>query len=100
MAALVPKSVLDRGTAGAQQIQTTIQDALSSAGIRADGNATGVQKTIQDALQQAGLLSPDAASAQASPAHDETSGPDRLSTRLHGAEPTTRTARGTTTEHS
>ncbi|MEF3083410.1 PHB depolymerase family esterase [Luteimonas sp. SMYT11W] len=100
MTALVPKSVLDRGTAGAQQIQTTIQDALSSAGIRADGNATGVQKTIQDALQQAGLLSPDAASAQASPAHDETSGPDRPNTRLHGAEPTTRTARGTTTEHS
>lgn len=104
MTALVPKSVLARGTAGAQQIQTTVQDALSSAGIRADSNATGVQKTIQDALQQAGLLpSEGAASAQTTPAEDTTSAraPAHYpAAPLHGAEPTTRTARGTITEHS
>ncbi|MCD9095409.1 PHB depolymerase family esterase [Luteimonas sp. A1P009] len=100
MTALVPKSVLARGTAGAQQIQTTIQDALSSAGIHADGNATGVQKTIQDALQQAGLLSPDAPASSQTSSSDAAPAPDQATAHLHGAEPTTRTARGTTTEHS
>jgi len=105
MTALVPKSVLTRSSAGAQQIQSTIQDALASAGIRADRSATGVQKTIQDALQQAGLLaSEDAAPAQTTPADDataaRTASTDGSTARLHGAEPTTRTARGTSTEHS
>ncbi|VXC13833.1 Esterase [Luteimonas sp. 9C] len=104
MTAALPASVLRRGAAGAQQIQTTIQDALSSAGIRADGNATGVQKTIQDALQQAGLLPTD----DASPAHAtsdvdaraaQTAPREDAGTRLHGAEPTRRVARGVTTEH-
>lgn len=105
MTVLVPKSMLSRGSAGAQQIQTTIQDALSSAGIRADGNATGVQKTIQDALQQAGLLaSQDASPTQAAAADGagaaRVAANDNPAVRLHGAEPTTRTARGATTEHS
>jgi len=105
MTALVPKSVLTRGSAGAQQIQSTIQDALASAGIRADRSATGVQKTIQDALQQAGLLaSEDATPAQTTPTDDataaRTASTDGSTARLRGAEPTTRTARGTTTEHS
>ena len=105
MTALVPKSVLRRGSAGALQGQTTIQDALSSAGIRADGNATGVQKTIQDALQQAGLLPPGHVSPGQVPSPDGTTSARTAAdadsaARLHGAEPTTRTARGTTTEYS
>ncbi|MDR7193580.1 extracellular catalytic domain type 1 short-chain-length polyhydroxyalkanoate depolymerase [Luteimonas terrae] len=104
MTALVPKSMLRRGSEGAQQIQTTIQDALSSAGIRADGNATGVQRTIQDALQQAGLLPLENAPAQATAADRasaaRTASDEDSTARLHGAEPTTRTARGTTTEYS
>ncbi|MCD9007061.1 PHB depolymerase family esterase [Luteimonas sp. XNQY3] len=93
-----------RGSAGAQQIQRTIQDALASAGIRADGSATGVQKTVQTALQQAGLLASQDAIPQATPIDAATSpgtaSTDGSTARLHGAEPTTRTARGTTAEHS
>ncbi|MDR6990512.1 PHB depolymerase family esterase [Luteimonas sp. 3794] len=103
LTALVPPSLLSRGSAGVQQIQTTIQDALSSAGIRADRDASGVQKTIQDALQQAGLLAPDPpaqtpAADDASRAHAASA--DGTTPRLHGAEPTTRVARGAVAEHS